>query len=463
MKKRLIVAPLAVALAGGAWAGTTLYTGAETRDAYERLVAQLDAASGLSVRTASLDEGFMTSLAITEVRPSDAPDAPVLARLRHEIEHSPGGLAGGAPSAARIVTTFAFDGAAAAATGDDEADAFVRALLDGFGDAAPLTLVSTVGFGGAIDNRVSLAAWRTDVDGASVEVEPGTWDVAVGPDGSFEGAGRWGGASVAGVDGTRLVVGAAEDRFAYVRRGPRLYDGEYRVDFALSELRHGATGMGGTVGAASVVSSSTIGAGRAGFRTAVALEDMALPLPLESVRYELGLDGLDLAALERAIAAGDGASAAAFADDADGTAFETALADYVDALAGLVVPGAEASFALHLGNAGGDADARATVLFEGDGSGAGLAPLVTVGDLARATRTTLSLDVDESAIAITPAAMFLDPASLAPWVVSDGTRYTADIVLDDLIVDVNGLPMSLEDMLGEALSMPLAGMRPDAG
>ena len=460
MKKRLIVAPLALALAGGAWAGTTLYTGAETRDAYERLVAQLDAASGLSVRTASLEEGFMTSLAITEVRPSDDPDAPVLARLRHEIAHSPGGLAGGVPSAARIVTTFAFDDAAGASA-DAEVDAVVRALLDGFGGAAPLTLVSTVGFGGAIDNRVSLAAWRADVDGGSISVEPGTWDVAVGADGSFEGTGRWGGARVDAADGTRLSVGAAEDRFAYAKRGPRLYDGEYRVDFAPSELRHGATGMGGTVGAASIVSSSSIGAGRAGFETAVALEDMALPLPLESVRYEIGARGLDLSGLERAIASGDGVSAAAFADDGDGTAVEAAFADYLDALAGLVVPGAEATFALHLGNAGGDADARATVLFEGDGSGAGLASLVTVGDLARATRTTLALDVDEAAVAITPAAMFLDPAALAPWVVSDGTRYTADIVLDDLIVDVNGVPMSLEDMAGEALAAPLGG--PDAG
>ena len=41
-------------------------------------------------------------------------------------------------------------------------------------------------------------------------------------------------------------------------------------------------------------------------------------------------------------------------------------------------------------------------------------------------------------------------------IVDDGTRYKADITLKDLIVDINGNPLSLEMMMGEMLDTKLA-------
>jgi len=49
-----------------------------------------------------------------------------------------------------------------------------------------------------------------------------------------------------------------------------------------------------------------------------------------------------------------------------------------------------------------------------------------------------SLTAPDEALALTPAAMFLDPAMLAPWIVADGRGLTSNILVDDMIANING-------------------------
>ena len=166
--------------------------------------------------------------------------------------------------------------------------------------------------------------------------------------------------------------------------------------------------------------------------------------------------GLDVAALQTH-AARINALYTVDAQDAD----PTELLGLVGELYGaMIVPGASLDYTLAASNAGGDVAASAGIVFEGDGSASGHAAMTSVGELLRALRMTATLDADADAVAMTPAAMFLAGDALAPWIVSDGTSYRSDIAVDDLIVDINGNPLSLELMLGEALAMPLDAALP---
>lgn len=108
----------------------------------------------------------------------------------------------------------------------------------------------------------------------------------------------------------------------------------------------------------------------------------------------------------------------------------------------MIQTGSNIGYALNLGNAGGNAEAAVKATLKGDGSQSGrdllVSPNATLGDLISAMKLEFSLDAPDEALALTPAAMFLDPAMLAPWVLSDGRGLTGNLVLEDLVIDANG-------------------------
>jgi hypothetical protein len=145
--------------------------------------------------------------------------------------------------------------------------------------------------------------------------------------------------------------------------------------------------------------------------------------------------------------------------DADPAAGEQYVKDYLIALGAWIEAGSYIGYDLSLGNAGGTADASITATFDGDGSPSGHDLLTsanaTYADLVRAMKFEASLTAPDEALALTPAAMFLDPAMLAPWIVADGRGLTSNILVDDMIANINGDPMPLEMMLGDELYAPL--------
>lgn len=213
MKKILLAVPVVAGIAGASWAGTSLYSGNESRAAYEQVVADLDDALGLAVVTTEYRPGFLKSEAFTEVRFNDTPDSPVLARLHHEIEHSPVGTGENAGlSAARILTTVITD---------DVHDAKLKQVLTGFGDAHPVQLLSRVGFDGTVDNELSIAAYDLTLnDGSTIVSEPATWDFAVDSNHSFNGSGNWGGAVIESPT-TIVNVSGMTDTFSRFTFRPR--------------------------------------------------------------------------------------------------------------------------------------------------------------------------------------------------------------------------------------------------
>ena len=89
MRKLLLALPF---VAGASWAGTTYYAGSQTEPAYERLISQLNEFKPFTVESEEYQAGFLQSVAVTRVMDSAGPDAKLLFRLKHVINHSPLGV-----------------------------------------------------------------------------------------------------------------------------------------------------------------------------------------------------------------------------------------------------------------------------------------------------------------------------------------------------------------------------------
>lgn len=446
MKKRFLVVPLVVGVAGASWAGTTLYGGSEARQAYDAMLADVGAASGLTLVPRSYEAGFLQSEAITELRVGGGENAPALLRFRHTIEHSPVGNAG--LRAARILTTVDTDEL------DEDIAAELAALFDG---ASPLTIDSVIGLGGDATHEVIVAAWAHDAEAGHVASGAMQWSVDRTREGDLSGTGSWPGLTFASMSGEGVEVswGASHDRFDYAKVDDGLYVGDYMAE--LGDLAvTSAIGMSGSLTGMRLSSSSELVGDAYRGEGAFDVASMDLPVALDSLRASVRVEGLAVDGLSEATRAATALDVATFSGDE--AALQAAVTNYVRALSGMLRPGLAVGYGLELANAGGRAMAGVDVGWKGGDSDDGLAGMNTVGDVARAMRASATLNVDGDALALTPVGMLLDPSSLAPWIVSDAEGYRADIRVENLVMEVNGMPMPLEAMLGEVLDASLEAM-----
>lgn len=441
MKKRFLALPLALGVAGASWAGGTLYGGNEARQAYDRLLADVGDAYGLTLVPSSYQAGFLSSEAVTELRLGGGDEAPTLMRFRHLIEHSPVGDSG--LRAARIVTTADISGL------DPEIAGRLATL---FGDAVPLTVETVIGLGGDAEHAVTVAAWGRDDTTARLAVAPMQWTVNQSGTGVVSGTGSWPGLSFRSKTDpdVEINLGASHDRFDYRQVDGMLYVGDYLAELGDLTASSIGTGTGGALSDMRLSSVADVVGGVYQGNAMIEIASMELPIALDSLRFQVDLDGLPSASMMKMTRAANALSFATFG--ADEVATEKAMESYLAALASMLRPGLSMGYTMELSNAGGRAVADYDMSWAGQD---GLAGLETLGDLVRALRVTATLDVDAEAIALTPAAMFVNPAALVPWIVGDADGYRADIVIDDLIMNVNGQPMPLEAMAGPVLNRPL--------
>lgn len=449
MKRTLLLAvPAIAAIAGGSWAGTTLYSGNESRAAYDRVVADLNDSLGLTLINSSYSPGFLRSEAITDVRLSSAPDAKVVAQLRHVIEHSPVG-AGAELSASRVTTTL---------VSEELRNGEYAEIFEAFGGAEPVQLLSQVGFGGTVSNELTIAAARfVDDSGVTTTSEPAVWNIDVTEDGSFIGSGNWGGATVNSGD-IKITIAASSDSFNYQRVSSAVYEGSY--DLSIPEVSANVSQLGMSVGARGLSAhmSSDVQSGLMSVKYSTAIADLDAPIALDSFSLEGIMGGIDISIMERLRDIETQITLGGF-DQSEEIADQLA-AQYASALGDMVKPGTYLGYTLELGNASGNASADIHVTFEGDGSPTGhdllTSPSGTGADLLRALRIEMNVDAPGDVLALTPAAMFIDPAMLAPWLMVeyDGS-VQGTVVMDDLVLDANGQAMPLEMMLGDRLYEPL--------
>lgn len=180
------------------------------------------------------------------------------------------------------------------------------------------------------------------------------------------------------------------------------------------------------------------------------------PLPLTSASLDVGVSNLSMSGIKQYVEAFNQLPVADGMYSSDPEMIMTMMSALLPAIG----PGTGLDYKFQFSNDGGHAnlDYGISVIEASSPNypAGGLASIATFRDLLNVTYLEAHLNADADAIDQTPLAMFLMSPQAQQVIVADGTSYKADITLKDLIIDINGNPLSLEMMMGEMLDMPLA-------
>lgn len=429
-------------VAGASWAGTTLYSGSQSEDAYAQLIQQLDQMSGLSVAQETWQPGFLESEGITRVSMTDAADSPVLFRLKHQIYHSPVNLDGEGElvNASRVVTTLVTDSLS------DEGQQLVMLFTD-----KPVMLTTHIGFDGSSNNVMDVSAFRLDSDELTMESAPTQYNFSFDSEGLLKGTGSIGALTLNVPDAFDLSMepGTAAFDLDWARDG--VYVGTQNLKLGKMRMSNAMTGMETILDSATLSSISSVNEER--FSTGMTFDTNIVDpmIPVEHVRFSTDIDNLDMNGFSQYMS-----FAAKLSDDeaiaSDPIAF---MSEMVDVYKAIFTPGSGLQYGLELNNADGAVKASTSVIFKGDGSTSGSENIATVGDLIAAMTGKLDIDADLAALAMTPLPILLNDPSMAQWIVNDGETVKTRISVEDMIIDINGNPLPLEMMLGDMLQTPL--------
>ena len=438
MKKLLAVLPL---VAGASWAGTTYYSGSQTRDAYDQLLAQLGQISSFAVENESYTSGFMKSSAITTVKTSDKDDAEIVFRLSHEIDHSPIGFNDGAArvSASNILTTLLID---------PDSDVG-KTFSELFGDEEPVVLSSSVGFNGKTLNELRTAPINIAGDDGSFTINESLHEFSFDPDGKLIGSGELGELAFSSAEGDNFTASAITHAFDlnWIQTGVFTGSSTVAMDTASLVQSNGMVIGLNKVTYEQLAKSSN---GTIAYDQTIDIADLESPIDLKTLAVSNSISGLKLEAIQQA----QELSNKLMLEDAD-SANDTLLAELGNVYKSLIGKGASLSYGLGFTNSGGAADAEVSLTFKGDDSANGIDNLATVGDLIHALQASLKVDADAAALESTPLAMLLYSPQASQVLVNENGKYTANITLDEAIVDINGQPLSLALMLQGPMEMPL--------
>jgi len=366
MKKLLLALPI---VAGASWAGTAYYAGVQSESAYDQLLSQMGMMEPLVFEKESYEKGLATSHAITAVRESHSPDAAIVFRLEHEINHSPVRVDdnGAQIASATIRTTLSEES-------DNPKFAQFRELFQG---DEPIEIISTAGITGKIDSTINLAALQTSLpfgNGESIlNVAESSIKITT-VDGRTKGDGTIGAMNLSGVK-SRSLTGIEPMNINGVRLGSDSVAANSKVNqnlfFEIDNIDLG----------------SVMPADRA---------------PINSGKVDVKLIDVDATALQNYA---NWARQRSLKDKLDIS--DEAETEMLSKLAKLITKDIAFEYNLTLGNAGGSANTTTLMKFNGDDSPTGYDNLVTVADLLNVMEMEISVTADKEAINLTPAAGFV--------------------------------------------------------
>ena len=445
MKKLLLAIPL---VAGASWAGASIYSGAHTQSAYDQLLTQLNELKPLTLVNETYSTGFLNSTAVTKVMESAAPDAKVLFRLQHDIDHSPVAIVDSNVriAAASIKTTLLNDGSLSESGVE---------FMQGFVDAEPFQINSEVGFDGNTRNQLLVSAYHHQEDGVELDFGGLDYNADVMGD-SIKGSGQIGEITVDG-DGKLLNLSAGVITTDLTRISQSVYTGNYGIEFDKLTVSPGQ-GMPLDLVLESIgVNSDTIlEDDQLTSRSSIHVGKIDSPLPLNSASLDVGVSNLSMSGIKQYVEAINQLPVTDSILSSDPEMIKAVMSSFLSAIG----PGTGLDYKLQFSNDGGNAslDFGISVIEESSPKypASGLASIATFRDLLNVTYLEAHLDADADAIDQTPLAMFMMSRQAQQLIVTDGTSYKVDVTLKDLIVDINGNPQSLDVMWGEMLDMPLA-------
>ncbi len=445
MKKLLLAIPL---VAGASWAGASIYSGVQTQSAYDQLLTQLNELKPLTLVNETYSTGFRNSTAVTKVMESATPDAKVLFRLQHDIDHSPVAVVDSNVriAAASIKTTLLNDGSLPESAVE---------FMQGFVDAEPFQINTEVGFDGNTRNQLLVSAYRHQEDGVEVNFGGLDYNADVLGD-SIKGSGEIGEITVDG-NGKRLNLTPGVITTDLTRISPAVYAGLYGIEFnQLTVSSDQGMPLDVVLESIGVNSDTTVENDQLTSRGSIHIGMIDSPLPLTSASLDMGVSNLSISGIKQYLEAINQLPVTDSMLSSDPEMIQAVMSTFLPAIG----PGTGLDYKLQFSNDGGSAslDYGISIIEESSPNypAGGLASIATFRDLLNVTYLEAHLNADADAIDQTPLAMFMMSPQAQQVIVADGTSYKADITLKELIVDINGNPLSLEMMMGEMLDMPLA-------
>lgn len=445
MKKLLLAIPL---VAGASWAGASIYSGAQTHNAYDQLLTQLNEMKPFTLVNESYSAGFLNSTAVTKVMESAAPNAKVLFRLQHNIDHSPVAVVDSDVriAAASIKTSLLDDGSLSEPAVE---------FMQGFVETEPFQINTEVGFDGNTRNQLRVSAYHHEENGVELNFGGLDYNADVLGD-SIKGTGEIGAITVEG-HGKQLTLTPGLITTDLMRISQAVYTGRYGIEFnQLTVSSDEGMPLDVVLESIGVNSDTTVEDDQLTSRGRFHVGKIDSPLPLTSATIDVGVSNLSMSGIRQYVEAFNQIPVADSMLNSDPEMIKAVMSTFLPAIG----PGSGLDYKLEFTNEGGTAslDYGISVI---DGSSpnypaGGLGSIATLRDLLNVTQLEAHLNADADAIDQTPLAMFMVSPQAQQVIVADGTSYKADITLKDLIVDINGNPLSLEMMMGEMLDMPLA-------
>ncbi len=445
MKKLLIAIPLVV---GASWAGASYYAGTQTQSGYDQLLAQLNEFKPFTLVNEQYYAGVANSTAITKVMDSTADDATVLFRLHHAINHSPIGLDdnGVRVAAATIVTTLVKDEALPAE--------LLAAIENGFTDAEPLLLNTKVGFDGASVHQLLISPYQRQYDEINVMFDGIDYTSTIKGD-SFVGAGTIGKVSVTD-DQQEMTLSAGAINTDLTRISQAVFTGTYGIGFDSFSFAGDNLPFTIDLKEIGVMSDTHVTDGLLGSKAAFSVGEINTPMPINSAGIEFSVNGISTTGMEETM---DKISKIPMLDMVELSDTDVIMA-VLESYKPLIGPEASIEYGFNVSNDGGDAELSYGISVADAASPnyptGGFDSVSTVRDVLNMIKFEAHFKADVAAIDQTPLAMFMGAPQAQEYILSDGVNYTTDVTVSDLIVDINGNPMSLELMVGEMLDMSFA-------
>jgi uncharacterized protein YdgA (DUF945 family) len=374
---------------------------------------------------------------------SAAPDAEVLFRLQHDIDHSPVGLDGAGVRfrAAAIETTLLLP--------NDVSES----MLQGFNSEEPVVINTDVKFDGSAMHQLLVSNFETIKDGESIKFD-GLDYSAVANEDAIKGSESIGEFTLESpMVSIKLAPGTVDvdlKKFA-----DDVFSGSYGVLFDELSIESTAMPFGINVQEIGFSSNSKINGSTLDSDGNISVGNIESPLPINNFSIAVGTHDLSIEGTSNYVKTMSQFSALND-DNASNPEF---LNQWFSALIGVFVPKAGVTYDIDLNNDRGNANIKFNMNVI-DGSSpkypsTGLTALLTVRDLLNVTQAEFSLQADAAALDQTPLAAFLVSPQVEQLVLADGVSYQSTIKVKDFIVDINGNPLSLEMIMGDTLDMPL--------
>jgi len=443
MKNLLLALPL---IAGVSWAGTTLYSGAQTQPAYNRLLAQLNNSKILAVKSVEYEAGFTSSTAITEVRLNNSKtDERVY--LQHKINHSPVSMVpeNARFGAAKIVTTLMVD-----KFEDEDTKAFFKS----FDTGEPLVVHTDVAIDGTTASEITINAFdqSNDDNDINIKTSGATLNLLTTATGSVSGDGSVretvfsdGATKAFKMLGNQIKLDFEKIEEAFFNaKFDMTLDEVLVTDKSISEqpifqLKDAYFGMDQQLTNDKPYLKQSVGIKR--------LTSDFVPLKSVDLTTELADFSID-----EALANADLFRTLKTSED-----FATWVQtdEFVSLLRATFIPDTSISINANAKTTQGDADAAIKLWFAGNGTADGYTGMVTTGDLAKAIAGTAKIHADKSALMMTPLGGMLEDSIAQIYLKITDDTVSLDAKLEELILTLNGQMLPLEFMAGDVLQMPL--------